>query len=61
MVIFELPSPLTKIDGREEEPETMAAAELKVRDMTIPRQTNVTYCIQKPEDGGRFELKQIMV
>ena len=36
-------------------------AEMKVRDVAIPRTTNVTSCIQKPEAGGRFELKQRMV
>ncbi|KAH0735035.1 hypothetical protein KY285_010742 [Solanum tuberosum] len=36
-------------------------AELRVRDVAIPCPTNVTSCIQKPEAGGRFELKQSMV
>ncbi|KAH0773509.1 hypothetical protein KY290_010646 [Solanum tuberosum] len=36
-------------------------AEMKVRDVAIPRTTNVTSCIQKPAAGGRFELKQSMV
>ncbi|XP_015166935.1 uncharacterized protein [Solanum tuberosum] len=31
-------------------------AKLKVRDMAIPRPTNVTSCIQKPEVGGRSKL-----
>ncbi|XP_049360466.1 uncharacterized protein LOC125825176 [Solanum verrucosum] len=35
--------------------------ELKVRDVAISRPTNMTSCIQKPEPGGRFELKQSMV
>ncbi|KAH0709383.1 hypothetical protein KY284_010810 [Solanum tuberosum] len=36
-------------------------AEMKARDVAIPRTTNVTSCIQKPEAGGRFEPKQSMV
>ncbi|KAH0773652.1 hypothetical protein KY290_010789 [Solanum tuberosum] len=36
-------------------------AEVKVRDVAIPRTTSVTSCIQKPEAGGRFERKQSMV
>ena len=35
--------------------------EMKVRDVEIPLTTNVTSSIQKPELGGRFELKQNMV
>ncbi|XP_015160406.1 uncharacterized protein [Solanum tuberosum] len=36
-------------------------AEMKVREVAIPRTTSVTSCIQKLEAGGRFELKQSMV
>uniref|UniRef100_M1DXS4 Uncharacterized protein n=1 Tax=Solanum tuberosum TaxID=4113 RepID=M1DXS4_SOLTU len=36
-------------------------AEMKVRDVAIPHTTSVTSCIQKPEAGGRFELKQRIV
>ncbi|KAK4718109.1 hypothetical protein R3W88_016447 [Solanum pinnatisectum] len=36
-------------------------AEMKVRDEVILCTTNVTSCIEKPEAGGRFELKQSMV
>ncbi|XP_049365277.1 uncharacterized protein LOC125830110 [Solanum verrucosum] len=36
-------------------------AEMKVRDTTIPLTTSVTLCIQKPQAGKRFELKQSMV
>ncbi|KAK4721372.1 hypothetical protein R3W88_011605 [Solanum pinnatisectum] len=36
-------------------------AELRVRDVAIPRPTNVTSCIQKTEASGRLELTQSMV
>ena len=39
----------------------MAANEMRVRDVAIPRPTNVTSCIQKPEVGGILESKQSMV
>ena len=39
----------------------MAANEMRVRGVAIPRPTYVTSCIQKLEAGGRFELKQRVV
>ncbi|XP_049400024.1 uncharacterized protein LOC125864138 [Solanum stenotomum] len=36
-------------------------AEMKVRDVAIPRTTNVTSSIQKPAPDGRFELKRNVV
>lgn len=35
--------------------------EIKLRDVGIPRPTNVSSSIRKPEAGGRFQLKQSMV
>lgn len=43
----------------EEVPVNMAAR--PVRDVAIPRATNVTNTIQKSPSGGKFELKQNMV
>jgi len=57
LVASEPTSPASSVE--DEEPEIMA--KLKVRDVAILRPTNVTSCIQKPEAGGRFELKQSMV
>ena len=37
------------------------AAKMKLRDLEIPRPTNVSWCIQITEDYGRFELKKCMV
>lgn len=61
LVNGELPSPITKAEEREQTPEKMAINEIRVRDVTIPQSTNMTSCIQKPEAGGRFDMKQSMV
>ena len=37
------------------------AAKMKLRDLEIPRPTNVTWCIHIPEAYGSFELKKSMV
>uniref|UniRef100_M1DHF5 Uncharacterized protein n=1 Tax=Solanum tuberosum TaxID=4113 RepID=M1DHF5_SOLTU len=44
----------TSSASRVEEDEPEITAELRVRDVAIPRPTNVTSCIQKLEDGGRI-------
>lgn len=60
LVIGELPSHVTKIEEREKESETISVVEIKVRDVSIPRPTNMMSCIQKLEVVGRYELKQSM-
>ncbi|KAH0636352.1 hypothetical protein KY285_036104 [Solanum tuberosum] len=49
------------LKARVEQDEPVVMAEMKVRDVAIPRTTNVTSCIQKPGVGGTFELKKSMV
>lgn len=46
---------------KENKHQKMAINEIRVRDVTIPQSTNMTSCIQKPEAGGRFDMKQSMV
>lgn len=40
---------------KQDEPKIIMV-EMKVRDATIPRATNVTSCIQKPPASEKFEL-----